>query len=105
MRATLQSKRFLSFVAACVLLVVSGCSDSAGKACDGVDGLNAACRTCVDDLPQGPNESAEACAAFAEEFGCECAEFGGDCRNSDIAAKAYCEVRGCERQPACPTPR
>ena len=73
MRATLQSKRFLSFVAACVLLVVSGCSDSAGKACDGVDGLNAACRTCVDDLPQGPNESAEACAAFAEEFGCECA--------------------------------
>ena len=68
-------------------------------------GFEGACRSCVGDEPQGPNESEEACEAFAEEFGCETYELSGSCSNPDIANKAQCRVQGCETQPLCPTPQ
>ena len=67
------------------------------------EGLRGVCRPCVGDVPVGPNESTEACEAFAAEYGCENASLTGDCSNDVLADKATCEVTACELQPVCPT--
>lgn len=62
------------------------------------------CRSCQGDEPQGPNESAEACAEFGAAYGCENTRLTGDCSNDEIPDKAVCFVSGCEMQPQCPAP-
>jgi hypothetical protein len=90
-------------VAVAVAIVVAmGCGSDESAPPAGFEG---ACRSCIGDQPQGPNESQEACDAFAEEYGCQTAELSGSCSDPDLADKAECRVQGCETQPICPTPQ
>ena len=83
-----------------VVVVPAGCGDDGGPP----PGFEGVCRSCIGDQPVGPNESREACEAFAEEYGCQTASLSGSCSNPDLANKAVCRVQGCDTQPVCPTP-
>lgn len=101
----MQMKRPISLFGSLAIVLAcgfGGCSDSAEQRPDGFRG---ACRSCIGDEPQGPNESMEACEEFAAEFQCENASLTGDCGNEVLADKAVCEVTACELQPVCPADR
>lgn len=98
MHMTRPSSLFVSLTIA-LACALGGCNDSSEPRPEGFRG---ACRTCVGDEPQGPNENIEACEAFAADFECDNASLMGDCSNEVLAEKAVCEVSGCELQPICP---
>ena len=65
---TMDAPRFMKKLAlhalAALALSVAACGSDGGTKPEGFEG---SCRTCIGDQPQGPNESKEACEAFAED--------------------------------------
>lgn len=102
MRTHTRAHLMILFAATWLILAASACGESGTGMREGLSGV---CRSCVGDQPQGPNESQEACAAFAEDFGCESFMLTGSCSNSNLADKAACHVTACTTQPVCPSPQ